>query len=77
MIRLEVGRYYKTRSGELARIYAIDGASPNCVHGAVLTRDGWAADSWNRDGLYLAHLDDRRESGNDLVELAPPSEQLR
>ena len=56
-MKLEIGKFYKTRGGHKVRIYATDGAD-NKIHGAILSRDGWRATNWQADGTYLINTDD-------------------
>ena len=53
---LEVGKFYKTRSGDKVRIYATDGRNmedaPHPVHGAILCENGWVAEQWSVEGKY-------------------------
>jgi hypothetical protein len=47
-IKLE--KEYTTVSGAQTRIYAIDGRGEWCVHGAVLTAEGWYPARWDKYG---------------------------
>lgn len=49
-LRIEVGKFYVTRSGDKARIYARDGNGVYSIHGAVLV---WSAQEWVHDGRWL------------------------
>lgn len=42
-MKIETGKYYRTRDGHKVLIYATDGRD-EWVHGAVLLDDGWQAD---------------------------------
>lgn len=54
MPKINLERRYKTKSGDKVRIYAIDGSDPYVVHGAVLTKTGWEAESWTAKGEYFS-----------------------
>jgi hypothetical protein len=47
------GRLYKrvAESGRRVRIYARDGSSRFCIHGAVEYEDGWHQACWDKDGI--------------------------
>lgn len=50
-LKIEVGKTYKTRVGDRARIYAIDGAGSFSVHGAIeCLPEGWVAMQWSEKG---------------------------
>lgn len=34
-MRIEIGKFYKTRKGQKVRIYALDGYMDNAIHGAI------------------------------------------
>lgn len=34
-MRIEIGRFYKTRDGKKVRIYALDGYMDDAIHGAI------------------------------------------
>lgn len=53
-MKIEVGKFYKTRNGRKARIYAVDGTDEYPIHGAILDRtDGWCIYVWRNDGGNL------------------------
>lgn len=56
-MNLEVGKFYKTRNGLKARIYAIDCGGDFPIHGAVFVGDGWASETWRADGVFLDQKD--------------------
>ena len=60
-------KLYRTRDGREVRIYAVDGAEDMCIHGAMLTSDGWEAEVWNKRGVWLPC----NESPHDLIEVRP------
>ena len=56
MKKIEVGKFYKTRCGMKARIYAIDGgAVKNNIHGATFDSEyaSWDQCSWGPNGRHL------------------------
>jgi len=59
-MKIEVGKFYKTRDGRKARIYAVDGGSDTPVHGAILGPGrGWNTYVWNNSGInYYSRPDD-------------------
>ncbi len=60
-MKLEVGKHYRTAKDRKARIYATDGSSDACVHGAVLYENGWVVKSWFANGRrnpVMATFDD-------------------
>lgn len=40
-LKIEVGKFYKTRDGRKTRIYALDGKKEYPVHASILNKDGW------------------------------------
>lgn len=60
-MKLEVGKHYRTAKDRKARVYATDGSSDACVHGAVLYENGWVVKSWFANGRrnpVMATFDD-------------------
>ena len=59
---IEAGKFYKTKGGSKARIYAIDGAqdgeSQQPIHGAWLCGDEWFVMVWCEDGSQPHKLED-------------------
>jgi len=57
MKKLEVGKTYNIRDGRQARIYSVDGAGDEAIHGAVWSKLGtlgtWRSTAWCADGSYL------------------------
>lgn len=50
-MEIEVGKFYRTISGEKVRIYATDGEDSCPVHGAILIPSkGWSLYHWAKDG---------------------------
>ncbi|MCD8349114.1 MAG: hypothetical protein LUC93_00695 [Planctomycetaceae bacterium] len=65
-LNIKVGKYYRTRGGHKARIYALDGNGGKAIHGAVANAYGeWLHCIWNSRGMNF----DDRESEIDLVSL--------
>lgn len=51
---IEPGKFYKTRDGRKARIYAVDGALPFLIHGATLGSVKWIFCEWTMNGAAWA-----------------------
>lgn len=52
-MQISMDKKYQTKEGRQVRIYAIDGAPPSRVHGAIKANDGeWSLCSWYPDGTY-------------------------
>lgn len=47
------GKFYKTRDGKKARIYATDGSDSFPIHGALYICGEWRADVWTASGGEL------------------------
>lgn len=47
------GKFYKTRDGRKARIYATDGLDDWPIHGGIFYSGGWMHGVWRGDGTYL------------------------
>ncbi len=56
-MKIEVGKFYKLRNGEKAKIYSISGNVCNFIHGAVLVDGLWDKESWEQDGTYCVDFD--------------------
>lgn len=52
-MKIEVGKFYKTRVGTKVRIYALDGIGDFCIHGAVQMQEGWDDSAWNYSGKSI------------------------
>jgi hypothetical protein len=60
---------YRTRDGREVRIYAMDGALPYSVHGAVKHGDSWISKDWADNGGFLTpHCE---TDPLDLIEVRP------
>lgn len=63
-LKIEAGKYYRTRNGRKARIYATDGAGAYLIHGAIcLGNEAWGIDSWTSNG----HRMEKEESPSDII----------
>lgn len=62
---IEPGKFYKTRNGRKARIYATDGGDDFPLHGAVFDASRWDPRAWRKDGLVFHHL--RGEHSADII----------
>lgn len=52
-MKIEVGKYYKTRDGRRVRIYAVDASGRWPVHGASLWDNTiWRCEEWTAEGLH-------------------------
>ena len=49
-MKITLDKKYTTVNNKEVRIYAIDGISPYCVHGAILTDQGWDEETWSLSG---------------------------
>ncbi len=49
-MKLEAGKFYRTRDGRKARIYAVDGAGQYPAHGAILCDSVWFMSIWTAYG---------------------------
>lgn len=72
-MEIKVGKFYKTRDGKKARIYATDGYFP--IHGAVKEELGWLSYKWDADGSFNCQSG---ESRYDIIsEWEEPKPRLR
>ena len=62
---ININKKYRTRDGREVRIYAVDGALPYSVHGAVKHGDSWISKDWADNGGFLTPHD------LDLIEVKP------
>lgn len=60
-MEIEVGKFYKTRDGRKARIYAIDGGSGDMPHGAILSGEYWVSMAWFSNGATCLYEDEARD----------------
>lgn len=65
-MKIEPGKLYRTRGGQKARIYAVDGEQPWPIHGAVLENREWKQYGWWPDGRFDRNTDNHRHL--DLIE---------
>lgn len=51
-MKLEVGKYYKTKNGYKVRIYSTDAGGCYPIHGAIYSNSniGWALGQWTHNG---------------------------
>src|SRR6185312_11112867 len=60
-MEIEVGKLYRTRAGQKARIYAIDGVHEGgAIHGATFS-DGWSACEWCESGSFFQNEQNPRD----------------
>lgn len=52
-MKIEMGKKYKTRSGQDVRIYAVDSGGIYPAHGAIKCDDVWCAYKWDEKGRFL------------------------
>lgn len=55
-MNIEVGKFYKTRSGCKVRVYATDGANKGEIHGAMYEEGMWKSRYWSNDGAYYQSI---------------------
>lgn len=73
-MKIEAGKFYTTREGRRARIYAIDSGGDFPVHGAIFDDGHWLLpDGWKLSGRYYG---EDSESQEDLVSEAPAPHPL-
>lgn len=73
-LKIEVGKFYKIRSGEKVRIYATDGGDERPIHGAIFEDNEWIMHGWRDSGIQHVGL----ESGFDIVsEWEEPTSELK
>lgn len=62
-MKIEVGKFYKTKAHEKVRIYALDGEDQGVktIHGAVLYEDRWISHIWVHDGRNIKRSDSHRD----------------
>lgn len=63
-MKIEVGKFYKTRDGRKVRIYAIEEKGEHPIHGAVFDGHIWISTSFTIIGIFHAHNID---SDSDIV----------
>lgn len=49
-LKIEAGKYYRTRNGQEARIYCTDGGGNTPVHGAINKFGQWNVNFWSVEG---------------------------
>jgi len=69
LMNIEVGKFYKTRDGRKARIYAVDGVKDFPIHGAVYTgNDEWCGTIWRFGGRSRELVDSSMDLISEWVE---------
>lgn len=66
-LKIEVGKFYRTKSGKKARIYSTDGNDSDLIHGAYLGKKGWTACVWANNGKAV--VDDNNSIISEWQEL--------
>jgi hypothetical protein len=64
---IDIKKRYPTRNGLPVRLYAMDGAQPYPIHGAILVGRGWRPASWTTAGRYH---NDGFTCESDLIEIS-------
>lgn len=71
-MKIEVGKFYKTRDGHKVRISANDGVLSDAIHGAVLNYSCWISCNWRGGGKSSDGIE------NDIVsEWTEPKPKLK
>lgn len=72
-MKIEVGKFYKTRKGLKVRLYAVDqgGEFPN--HGATLESGIWNSQTWAANNMYYV---DGETSDYDIVAPWPDEKEV-
>lgn len=52
-MKIEVGKFYKTRDGRKARIYTLDAGGTRPIQGAVNDDGIWRMEAWYTSGKYI------------------------
>lgn len=60
-MKIEVGKFYKTRAGDKVRIYAVDAGGLYPIHAAILIIGEWVPYSYTAGGTLLSCGDLRDE----------------
>ena len=64
-LKIEVGKFYKSRNGMKVKIYSTEGNHFNYpIHGAILWDGGWEVEQWTKEGFYLQL---EKDCGLDIV----------
>lgn len=59
-MKIEAGKFYRTRDGHRARVYAVDGRDPYPAHGAIFFDGaGWIGNTWTIEGSVSVALHPR------------------
>lgn len=76
----EPGKEYRTRCGDRARVYALDGDEGYPIHGAILydSEEGlWTGECWTAEGLFNEDEYDSRDLTDKEWEEPKPSPIMR
>lgn len=63
-LKIEEGRFYKTRDRRKVKIYSAEGNKDNKIHGAILEDEGWEEFSWYGKGVSSKE----KKSPEDIVD---------
>lgn len=63
-MKIEVGKFYRTRAGHKARVYATDAGGSYPIHGAIGMDGAWTTADWCASGHFVA---DSEEAASDLI----------
>lgn len=63
-LKIEVGKFYKTRDGRKVRIYSTDSGGRYPIHGAVRFDKGWSMNTWQENGSEVLGT---REYDDDII----------
>ena len=66
-MKIEAGKFYRTRSGRKARVYAMDGGDEFTIHAAILFGTVWYVATYNVHGRCNTHDDDDGDNDDDLI----------
>lgn len=58
-MKIEVGKFYKTKTNSKIRVYALDGIGDYPVHGAINQGDGWESIEFTLEGRFHFESQDR------------------
>lgn len=66
-MKIEAGKFYRTRDGRKARVYAVDGGGEFPVHAAIWFMSAWYVSTYNTSGRCNTHDDDDGDGDDDLI----------
>lgn len=72
-MKIEAGKFYRTRDGRKARVYAVDGTlgTSSEIHGAVFHGGAWGARQWSKSGSYNNTIERELDIVSEWAEPAP------